>query len=135
MFLLSFLLCGIVTARFLDRRRMRIASVTHAVAFCLLLLYFLWMPDIGFAAQGKRESGGFFGFFLQPVLTGTVGLIEIAIWAVDLAFFIGLAVRCARRFGERVRKFPSPERRLPASKGEPVFRRRPCWLLFCRLLC
>ena len=56
-----YMVCGIITARFLEKRKMRAATVAHALLFVLIALLLLFMPASGgIAAFARSLFGGYY---------------------------------------------------------------------------
>ena len=85
-----FIIMGIITARLLEKRRMRIAAVAHAVFFILFGFFILLIPEKGVFAVLAECMLPFFMVFegRKPKAR------ELVVIAVLCA--IGVAGRCCR---------------------------------------
>ena len=104
-----YMVCGIITARFLEKRKMRAATVAHALLFVLIALLLLFMPASGgIAAFARSLFGGYYE-------------------AVREALFLSVA--------EPFSSSPAAERvSLHFVHFAKTLRRSyPMWLKFCRL--
>ena len=88
-----FIIMGIITARLLEKRRMRIAAVAHAVFFILFGFFILLIPEKGgLAVLAERLLGEKAYATLRAVMTENSGvtvsiaaLIEIFVLAGNIA--------------------------------------------------
>ena len=131
-----FIIMGIITARLLEKRRMRIAAVAHVVFFILLI------PEKGgFAVLAERLLGEKAYATLRSVMTENSGvtvsiaaLIEIFVLAGNIAVLIGAAVSIEERASKEPRGEPLTGMPVRPVGAETDSDRRPRWLVFCRLI-
>ena len=137
-----FIIMGIITARLLEKRRMRIAAVAHAVFFILFGFFILLIPEKGgFAVLAERLLGEKAYATLRAVMTENSGvtvsiaaLIEIFVLAGNIAVLTGAAVSIEERASKEPRGEPLTGMPVRPVGAETDSDRRPRWLVFCRLI-
>lgn len=144
-----FLVTCIISARLLERRRMRVAAVFYSVMFITVFSYLLLATELGIlrvaltnllgaqtyelmhnvALDAMNES--YFGVTIAGILFLTIG-VQVALAVLEAA---SAAVRCIRAFARRRRgyKFRKAYFKLASSVRKLVVHKR-INLIYCRLL-
>ena len=138
---IMYIVCGIITARFLEKRKMRAATVAHALLFVLIALLLLFMPASGgIAAFARSLFGGYYeavreALFAQKEFLGAaVSAALTAEITVVILFLLSLAALFLS-VAEPFSSSPAAERvSLHFVHFAKTLRRSyPMWLKFCRL--
>lgn len=85
--LVAFVLTGVIMARFIEKRRYRVAQVCHSVAFVILLLYYSFYPGFAGGALWARVLGEDNVSLVRSVLfeTGLGGSVMCVLLPLDIA--------------------------------------------------
>lgn len=115
--LLVFMLTGVVTARFIEKKRYHVALVCHAVVFTILLLYLSFIPSFGFGAAawshvlGEDLAKQISHTLYDPGINGgTVTFIVAMLELFTVLQSVALAAAAARKLTLILGKHaPAPE--------------------------
>lgn len=146
--LLIFMLTGVVTARFIEKKRYHVALVCHAVVFTVLLLYLSFIPSFGSGtAAWSHVIGRDLTLQISRTLYGTGingGAVTVIVAMLELFTLlqsVALAAAAARKLTLLLGKHaPAPElssagaSRSGGNYSSRIFAERR-YITLCRCIC
>ena len=137
-----YLAVGLITARFLEKRRMRAATVLHTILFVLIAFLLLLIPEKGGIAELTRAMYGEETYealreaFITPVRMLGVSLSAALIAeGICLAMFVVTMIALIKGIAEKIGEQPKAEQvgESPLASYEGVTRIEEVWLKLCRI--
>ena len=137
-----YLIVGIITARFLEKRRMRAATVLHTVLFLLIAFLLLIIPENGWATDGLRSILGERGYAaLREAVIAPMHATELPLSAAlcaevgCFAMFLFSVCAAVMDLAEEIPAGPKAERVAETVENgyRTVTNRRAVWLELCRI--
>ena len=137
-----YLIVGIITARFLEKRRMRAGTVLYTILFLLIAFLLLLIPEGGWAADVSRKLYGeqIYGE-LREILVVPGALSELSLTAalvaegICLAMFLFSIYAAIADITEKIPAEPKGERVEEAIENgyQAYFCDNTVWLRLCRI--
>ena len=136
----TYLIAGIVTARFLEKKRMRAAAVLYTVLFVLIAFFLLLILESGWAADCSRALYGdrFYGALREAFVKKPIGMpLSAALIAEEicLAMLFFSLIAALHSLAEKISAKPKAERvgETVENHYETVTETEAVWLKFCRI--